>query len=253
MHVGADGYVDNTPSQAGDLCNHFKFRSSGYRNIDLWAYVLTALLVPTLSWSLSRRVQPAKTNPSDFEQGDNHLAPSVENADSPQRPDLRHQNYGTVGPMSHRDSSILADQNAMKIPLAGPSKITETTSSSRKGKGVEVFNQEGRDHQGERGSDDTDLDGLYEAVEDIKSDNRLRRGTPQLEQVDNGQELNDTGREDLENIFFFWLIEKGWSILYLKVAKLRSKPHRPRPQGTDALTQARPPQRANQVVHQINK
>lgn len=51
-----EGFVDETPDEAGDLCGHFKFKSVGYENIDvLWLVILS--LLPPLLWILSQEVR----------------------------------------------------------------------------------------------------------------------------------------------------------------------------------------------------
>lgn len=229
VHVGADGYVDKTPKhlKAGDLCGHFKFRSSGYRNIDFLAFVLTVVLVPILSWILSRRVQSAKMESSISEQGDGHLPQSIGNTKSSHEPDLKQRNYGTMRATGHRGSGLLPDQNAMETPLAGPSKIPETVSSGAKGKGIESFNGEGREQKGDSESDHSDFDTLSEAAKDAKSDGRLTAGFQEQEEIDNGIEENYNRMEEDENIVLFWLIGKGWSSLCSRAAELKLIYHRP--------------------------
>ncbi|KAK3372201.1 hypothetical protein B0H63DRAFT_484060 [Podospora didyma] len=51
-----EGYVDETPSEAGNLCGLFKFKSKGYKNLSLWALVGLWLVLPLL-WVMSLEIK----------------------------------------------------------------------------------------------------------------------------------------------------------------------------------------------------
>jgi hypothetical protein len=70
VHVGQDGYVDKTPDEAGDLCGIFKFKSTGYTNIDLWAFN-GAWLACLFIWLLSVVVSRATARHKAKEDGAN--------------------------------------------------------------------------------------------------------------------------------------------------------------------------------------
>ena len=54
VHEGPDGYVEETPPEAGNLCNKYKFKSSEHTNINLYAFILL-LFTPLIFWVLSRK------------------------------------------------------------------------------------------------------------------------------------------------------------------------------------------------------
>lgn len=51
-HVENDGYVDETPNEAGNLCGWFKYNPPGYSHIRLVPLILLLLVLPVL-WLLS--------------------------------------------------------------------------------------------------------------------------------------------------------------------------------------------------------
>ncbi len=59
VHEAEDGWINETPEEAGDLCGIFKYQGSGYTNIMLAIYIPLFLLTPALwLFSLEGAAQP---------------------------------------------------------------------------------------------------------------------------------------------------------------------------------------------------
>ncbi|KAM7214438.1 hypothetical protein V8F06_010195 [Rhypophila decipiens] len=56
QHEGDDGYVEYTPVEAGDMCGLYKFKSTGYKNVDATAFFVVLFVVPLSLGVLSRTV-----------------------------------------------------------------------------------------------------------------------------------------------------------------------------------------------------
>ncbi|KAM7196669.1 hypothetical protein V8F33_006009 [Rhypophila sp. PSN 637] len=56
QHEGDDGYVEYTPAEAGDMCGLYKFKSTGYKNVDATAFFVLLFVVPLSLGVLSRTV-----------------------------------------------------------------------------------------------------------------------------------------------------------------------------------------------------
>lgn len=156
MHVGADGYIDKTPEEAGNLCGLFKFRGDGYRNIELLAFLLTIFLVPLPSWVLSRRVKTT-TKSSDPEQSDATSGQSVQTSDTVHDQDSASRGYGTMEVTGCQASGPNINQNRPEISPASPTNTVKSGSPEKKGK--EVQSTRGGS-QGQGGDNDSSISDL---------------------------------------------------------------------------------------------
>lgn len=57
QHEGQDGYVDYTPKEAGNMCGLYKFKSTGYRNVDAAGFFSLLFVVPLALWILTRTLR----------------------------------------------------------------------------------------------------------------------------------------------------------------------------------------------------
>lgn len=216
MHVGADGYIDNTPEEAGNLCSIFKFKSTGYRNIDFLAFLLIILLVPLPSWALSQRVPKSwRTRVSNSSHANgNHSQQNNDVSNSLSVSGLAHIDYGTIQALDRPALGFGFDPDPSEITAAGPSN-TETSGPT------------GHEHIHNNRTDDGRSNDSPNTVSHVGPDadrgGRFSAGHGERREAhdDPHHDPKDKEREE-QNIVLVWIIGAAWSALSAKAARLRS-------------------------------
>ncbi|KAF3761992.1 hypothetical protein M406DRAFT_74910 [Cryphonectria parasitica EP155] len=207
LHVGADGYIEKTPREAGNLCGLFKFRSYSHRNVDFLAFFLTILLVPVPSWMLSwpKTFRWSWASSSSEQREDQAGYGTSDGAPIPEAP---HQGSGNLTAPGHRHAHLAINQNATETLSTGPrdEQIDESPS--------EPPGEPDEDLRSSGASSASDLVAIPGAAPEARSDDGIGS--------DGNQESDKGKTEEYENIILFWLIWEGLSILCWLTPRLMS-------------------------------